>query len=125
MQLNLFRTFAENPSTEEEKMSIVWEFLRDSIQFINESSYKSVGKHMIAAWEKEMLVKGYIKSIKQEIVKLTPQKNSCCVLIEFPFKGKKHITIWLDNAKSRLEDLMTYLQIYEQKALNIIRNEEK
>jgi len=123
LQLNLFREFKENPQTEEEKMPIVWEFLQDSLHFFENMTYKSVGKHMIAAWEKEMKVNGYIKDIQFEKVALPSKKNSLWVLIEFPFEGKKHISIWLDSHKTRLEDLKMYLKLYEQKAIRRIRDD--
>lgn len=120
MQLSLFSEEPKKMDTEEERFTIAWEFLRDSLDWLEECKYKTVTKHLIGAWEKEM--KGYIKAITQSMETLSPRRNSLWVLIEFPFERRRHISIWLDNHKTRFEDLKEELKKYEAVALKEIRN---
>ena len=120
MQLSLFPEEPKKMDTEEERFTVAWEFLRDSLDWLEECKYKTVTKYLITAWEKEM--KGYIKSITQSMESLGTRRNSLWVLIEFPFEGNRHISIWLDNHKTRFEDLKVELKKYEAQALKEIRN---
>jgi len=120
VQLSLFPEEPKKMDTEEERFTVAWEFLRDSLDWLEECKYKTVTKYLITAWEKEM--KGYIKSITQSMESLGTRRNSLWVLIEFPFEGNRHISIWLDNHKTRFEDLKVELKKYEAQALKEIRN---
>lgn len=103
---------------DEQQLALVWEFLTDSIAFIGESKYKSVGKYMIEAWQREMQGRGI--SISNETHKIG-SKNQMNVLIEFPFEHERHLSIWLENHKTRMEDLIQALKKFEDLALTKLR----
>jgi len=120
-QLYLFPQGKEITSIED-RYAVAWEFLHDSIAFLDECKYKSVSKHMINAWEKEFKKRGLVRSIAGELFKLAPGNNSMNVLIEFPWEDARHISIWLDDHKERWESLKKKVREYEQYAITKMRS---
>lgn len=122
-QLSLFGQMARKADTLEERVGILWEFLHDTVEWLNRCKYKSVGSAMVNAWEKEMNSNGFDVTITQQLEKLGTSRNSLHVLIEFPWEKERHISIWLDTHKTRFEDLKQQINKLEDIAIRRLRND--
>lgn len=113
MQMNLFDLGNEN-LLQQEKEKRAFDFLVMSLAWLDGCKYKSVGKYMIEAWEKHMKNLGFIQGIEFSTEKLYAGKQSMRVLIIFPWDGERHLCFWLDNHKTRFDDLKKTLEKYKE-----------
>lgn len=99
-----------------EKFYAAWEFCKDSQALFDELHYKSVTKYLVKKWEEEMKRRGLVEKIEY-------QGSPCHILIHFPWEGERHLSIWIDNKKDKLGELITKLQWGEKRALARVRGE--
>lgn len=104
-----------------EKQYKGYEFLAFSLRWLEKSKYKSLGKYLVNAWEKSAQEQGLVESIEFEKEKLYLGKVSWRVLITFPWKGERHINIWIDDYKNGLEALVERLELYKEKAKELLK----
>lgn len=123
-QLNLFTPDTRHLLLEEKKFQ-AFEFLRSSLVWLDRCKYKSVGKHMVQAWAKAMRDVGLVDKIEIESVKLSVGRQSTQLLITFPWDGPHHISIWLDNHKTKFEDLKDSLLKFKEHAKKELNIKEK
>lgn len=110
---DLFANQKKGSYTDREKLELGWEFLADSLAFIEDTKYKSVTKHLISAWEKDMVNLGKVEKIEYSIDVMPSGKRAFHILVHFPWEDNKHISIWLMDVKTRMEDLKDFLKKYE------------
>lgn len=109
-----FEIKKQEDASQEKKIQTALKFIDETLLFFDEKNYKTITKSNVEKWESRLQQMNLVNTIKISSEKLPTGKTSTWILIELPWYNKRHMSIWLDNPKEKMNDLKESLKMHKE-----------